>query len=243
MIIFPAIDIKNKQCVRLTQGDFGQKTAYTIKPLEAALSYQKQGATWLHIIDLDGAESGVNKNQEVIQEIIKNTNLKIQLGGGIRSKEKIEELLELGVNRVIVGTYAIDMFDELKELVSTYQNRIIVSLDSKDGYVTKNGWQTTTDIKTTDFINTLASIGVDTVVVTDIAKDGMMIGPNFEQLIYLNNNTCINIIASGGVSSISDVKELQSNNLYGAIIGKALYIKALDLKEAIRCSQDESFPV
>lgn len=239
MILYPAIDIKNKQCVRLKQGDFNRLNAYYLSPLEAALNYQEEGATWLHMIDLDGAQSGKNSNQDVIKEIVEKTNLNIQVGGGIRDKKKVIELLSLGVKRVIVGTYAIDQFEELSELVKEYPNKIIVSLDSKEGYLTKRGWQTNTSIKTTDFIKQVEAIGVKTVVVTDIAKDGMMKGPNIEQLVEINNMTTIDVIASGGVSSLKDIKELQNKNLYGAIVGKALYINKLTVKEAIQCLLEE----
>ena len=240
MIIFPAIDIKNKNVVRLKQGDFNRLNTYNLTPLEAALSYQKDGATWLHMIDLDGAEKGENSNQDVIQNIAINTELNIQVGGGVRTKEKIIELLSIGVTRVIVGTFAIENFETLKELVQKYPKQIIVSLDSKDGYITTKGWQETTTIKTIDFIKDLEAIGIDTIVVTDIAKDGMMEGPNFNQLKTINEATQMNVIASGGVSSLKDIIKLSEYNLYGAIIGKALYINEIDLKEAIKCSLEES---
>jgi len=243
MMIFPAIDIKNQQCVRLKQGDFNQMKRYEVKPIEAAKAYQKKGAKWLHIIDLDGAQTGDNKNLSIIQEIARETKLKIQLGGGMRSKSKIKDSLSLGIERVIVGTFALDSFDELKDIVQIYPNRVIVSLDSKNGYITKHGWQETSSIKTMDFIKQLEDIGIKTVVVTDIAKDGMMQGPNFQQLQAINQATSMQVIASGGVSSLEDIKQLKEDGLYGAIIGKALYINQIDLKEAIQCSQDESFPV
>ena len=240
MIIFPAIDIKNQQCVRLEKGDFNLMNTYDIKPLDAALAYQKEGASWLHIIDLDGAKTGKNKNIDVIKSIVEKTNLKIQFGGGIRSKEKIIQLLSMGIDRVIVGTYAVESFIELKDLVKTYPGRIIASLDAKHGSLVKRGWQAKTSIKAIDFIKQLETIGIDTVVVTDIDKDGMMQGPNMSFLKEMNRQTSINIIASGGVSSIDDIKILSRANIYGAIVGKALYLNKFKLKEAIKCSQEES---
>lgn len=243
MIIFPAIDIKNGQCVRLRQGDFKAETNYDLSPLQAALAYEQDGASWLHIIDLDGAQGGDRKNIDLIKEILLKTHLKLQVGGGIRSKKDIETLLNLGINRVIVGTYALEKFEELKDLIKIYPGRIIVSLDAKDGYIRTYGWTRKTGIKTIDFIKRLETIQIDTVVVTDIAKDGMMQGPNVDQLKGLNAKTSMNIIASGGVSSLADIQVLKASKLYGAIIGKALYMNAIHLKEAIICSQEESYPV
>lgn len=240
MIIFPAMDLKNGTCVRLEQGDFTTATTYRTDPLLVAQEYERQGAQWLHVIDLDGAESGTMKNIDVITTIKKQTTLQIQVGGGVRTKDHILRLLEIGVDRVIVGTYALEHLSELSQLLKQYPNQIIVSIDSKDGYVTYNGWQQQSTTTTLSFAQTLESIGVTTIVYTNIEKDGMMQGPAFEDYTLLQQGTSLQIIASGGVSSIGDVQYLSSMNLYGAIIGKALYINKINLKEAIRCSQDES---
>jgi phosphoribosylformimino-5-aminoimidazole carboxamide ribotide isomerase len=229
--------------VRLKQGDFKQKTIYSKNPVEIAKSYKDAGATWLHVIDLDGAKTGRSQNLSVIKQIKQETSLKIQVGGGIRSEQSIKVLLELGVDRVIVGTLAVLDAALLQELVAKYPGQVIVSVDSKDGFVTYSGWQDTTLIPTLGFCLKLERIGIDTIVYTDIAKDGMMEGPNIEDYKMLSKSTNLNIIASGGVSTIDDVKTLNDMNLYGAIIGKALYLKQIDLKEAILCSQDESSPV
>lgn len=243
MIIFPAIDIKNGACVRLQQGDFTTSTIYRTNPLSVAKEYERDGATWIHIIDLDGAETGINANINVIKDIVKNTDLNIQVGGGIRSEATIRTLLEAGVNRVIVGTFALQQPRILQQLLRDYPNQIIVSIDSRDGFVTYNGWQQQSTTTTLSFCKELEALGVETIVYTDIAKDGMMQGPNIQDYQTLLQHTNMNIIASGGVSTYDDIKILRDLNLYGAIIGKALYIKQLSLKEAISCSQNESFPV
>lgn len=242
MIIFPAIDLMNGKVVRLKQGDFNTSTIYSNDPVTIAKLYEEVGATWLHVIDLDGAKTGRSQNLSVIQQIKDQTNLKIQVGGGVRSEQAITLLLELGVDRVIVGTMAVKQPTVLKELVETYQERIIVSVDSKNGFVTYSGWQDTTLIPTLGFCLKLQQMGIKTIVYTDIAKDGMMKGPNIEDYQKLSQATSLNLIASGGVSSIDDVNTLYKMNIYGAIIGKALYLKQIDLKEAISCSQDESSP-
>jgi phosphoribosylformimino-5-aminoimidazole carboxamide ribotide isomerase len=240
MIIFPAMDLKNGECVRLIKGDFSTSVTYRSNPFEVAKEYQQAGASWLHIIDLDGAQTGFMKNLEVIATIKQNTSLQIQVGGGIRDKKRIVELLELGIDRIIVGTYALEQFKELEELLKQYPGRIIVSVDSKNGFVTYHGWQNQSTKTTLAFCQSLEQIGVDTIVYTNIEKDGMMEGPAFADYTLLKEQTSLQVIASGGVSSIQDVKQLKAMNQYGAIIGKALYIKEIDLKEAIICSQDES---
>lgn len=235
MIIFPAIDLMNGKVVRLKQGDFKTSQVYSEDPVKIAKSYQAAGATWLHLVDLDGAKTGRSQNLSIIKEIKDQTNLKIQVGGGIRSEQAVKVLLELGVDRVIIGTLAVKEPALLKELVDTYQNKVIVSVDSKNGFVTYSGWQDTTLIPTLGFCLKLQQIGIKTIVYTDIAKDGMMEGPNIDDYKKLSAATNLEIIASGGVSSIEDVMTLSSMNLYGAIIGKALYQKQIDLQEAISC--------
>ncbi|QMS84784.1 1-(5-phosphoribosyl)-5-[(5-phosphoribosylamino)methylideneamino]imidazole-4-carboxamide isomerase [Candidatus Xianfuyuplasma coldseepsis] len=243
MIIFPAIDIKNGACVRLQQGDFTTSTTYRDNPVQVAQEYERDGASWIHIIDLDGAETGNNTNILVIKDIVEQTSIKIQVGGGIRSEETIRTLLDIGVTRVIVGTFALKQPQALQRLLVDYPNQIIVSVDSKDGFVTYHGWQEQSTKTTLSFSKELEALGVQTIVYTDIAKDGMMQGPNINDYQTLQQQTSLNIIASGGVSTYDDINTLRELGLYGAIIGKALYIKQLNLKEAIRCSQNESFPV
>ncbi|MCF7924928.1 MAG: 1-(5-phosphoribosyl)-5-[(5-phosphoribosylamino)methylideneamino]imidazole-4-carboxamide isomerase [Candidatus Izimaplasma sp.] len=240
MIIFPAIDLMDGKCIRLKQGDFKQKTIYNANPVAVAKQYQDAGATWLHVIDLDGAETGKRQNEDVIKDIVRNTNLKLQVGGGIRSISRIKTLLDIGVERVILGTFAIEQLDNLQSLTKRYPNQIIVSVDAKKGVVTYKGWQEISKYTTLELCKRLVSQGIKTIVYTDILKDGMMQGPNVRDYQTLSNNTDLNIIASGGVSSYDDIQTLSQMNLYGAIIGKALYANKVTLKEAIICSQDVS---
>lgn len=243
MIVFPAIDLMNGNVVRLSQGDFQTATVFDTDPLAVAKQYEQDGATWLHVIDLDGAKTGQSQNLAAIKAICANTTLHVQVGGGIRSEADVKRLLDLGVTRVIVGTLAVKDTKLLQSLVNTYNDKVLVSVDSKNGYVTYSGWQDTSLLPTLDFCLQLEQIGVTTIVYTDIAKDGMMEGPNFDDYVMLSQSTNLNVIASGGVSTLADVETLASQSTYGAIIGKALYLNKINLKEAIRCSQDESFPV
>lgn len=239
MIIYPAIDLKSGNCVRLIKGDFNQETIYNNNPVEVAKQFEKSGASWIHIIDLDGAFDGNNKNIEVIKDIVLKTNLKIQFGGGIRDTKKIRMLLNIGVSRVILGTFAITNFDDIAPLIKEFPDRIIVSVDSKNGYVTYNGWQNNTVLKTIDFCKKIESSGCKTIVYTDIAKDGMMQGPNFDDYKMLKDNTNLEVIASGGVRDCSDVITLRDMFVEGAIIGKALYINNVTLEEVFSCLQEE----
>lgn len=240
MILFPAIDLKDQQVVRLIQGDFNQLTVFDTDPVGVAKAYQTAGASWLHVIDLDGAKTGKRENLNVIKKIVESTDLKVQVGGGIRSIEDVEVLLESGVNRVILGTFAIERMTELKDLTDRYPNQIIVSVDALNGLVQTRGWQQNSNIDVLPFCQQLKTYGINTIVYTDISKDGMMAGPNFEDYNRLITKTDLNVIASGGVSTIDDVKRLNDMNMYGCIIGKALYQKNIDLKEAILCSQNGS---
>jgi len=240
MILFPAIDLKDGQCVRLVQGDFDRSTIYSTSPLEVAKSFENDGAQYLHIIDLNGAETEDLVNFETIKTIIKNISIPIQVGGGIRTLEKAERLLKAGVSRIIIGTQAIEDFDFLKSLVDLYKDQVIVSIDANHQKVATRGWKYQTEIHALDLCKKLESIGIQTIVYTDIAKDGMMQGPNFKDYAELSLNTKLQIIASGGVSSLNDVLKLNEIGLYGAIIGKAIYEKKIQLKEAIQCLQNVS---
>lgn len=239
MIIFPAMDLKSGNCIRLQKGDFNKETIFDSNPLKVAKQFEKEGATWIHIIDLDGAYDGINKNINIVKDILENTNLQIQFGGGIRDIKKIEALLEIGVSRVILGTFAIKQFDKLKGLSKAYPNRLIVSVDSRNGYVTYNGWQEDSKIDTVNFCIQLEQTGIETIVYTDISKDGMMLGPNYEDYISIRNKTNLNVIASGGVRDCSDIQKLKKTNVIGAIVGKSIYIKQTTVKELIECSQEE----
>lgn len=243
MKLFPAIDLYNQQCVRLQKGKFDTVTTYESDPINIAKKYEREGAKYLHVIDLNGAETGKRQNYQVIEEIIKQTNLNVQVGGGIRIEEDIDLLLELGVFRVILGSFALKELNNLDKLVKKYQDKIIVSVDSNNGFVTYNGWQNTSGYKTIDFCKKIEESGIKTIVYTDISKDGMMQGPNFEDYQMIQKNTKLDVIASGGVSSLKDVKQLNEMNLYGSIIGKALYIGEVTVKEMVSCLQEESYRV
>ncbi len=239
MIIFPAIDLKDGKCVRLTQGRFDESIIYSSNPVEVAKSFENDGAKYLHIIDLNGAESNDNKNLDTIKEIIKNISIPIQVGGGIRSVEKATKILDAGVSRIIIGTSAIEDFDMLKVLVEKYSEKVIVSIDANHQKVATRGWSTQTEVNAIDLSKKLEKIGIKTIVYTDISKDGMMQGPNFLDYLELSKKTNLNIIASGGVSSFNDVLKLNEIGLYGAIIGKAIYESKINLKEVISCLQNE----
>ncbi|MEA4960784.1 1-(5-phosphoribosyl)-5-[(5-phosphoribosylamino)methylideneamino]imidazole-4-carboxamide isomerase [Lutispora sp.] len=239
MIIFPAVDMKDNRCVRLCQGDFQRIKIYSDQPLELALEWERRGAEFLHLVDLDGAKGEGFVNKKSIEEIAKNLNIPVQVGGGIRSEARVEELLNLGVNRVIVGTMAIEDRELLKKLVSEYKEKIVVSIDAKDGKAAARGWTVVSSVDSLDLCKELEEIGVKTIVYTDIAKDGMLEGPNFDVYKALTEETRLDIIASGGISSIEDVRKLKSMDIYGGIIGKAFYDNLLDFGEVMECLQKE----
>lgn len=233
MIIFPAIDIKENKCVRLLQGDFNKVNVYGDNPCEMAKKWEKNGAEFIHIVSLNGARGEGNINDESIKKILQNINIPIQIGGGIRDKKRVKELLDLGVNRVIIGSMAVKDRQLLKELVEEYKEKIVVSIDAKNGKVATEGWEEVSSVDSIELCKELEKIGVKTIVYTDISKDGMMIGPNFSIYEELSKETNLDIIASGGVTTMEDVKRLNSMNLYGSIIGKALYENKIDLMEVL----------
>lgn len=240
MILLPAIDLKNRKAVRLIQGDFKQETIYSDDPLSLATAFETSGAKYLHMVDLNGAEDGMMVHEDIIKSILKETNLLIEIGGGIRSLERVERLLSLGVNEVIIGSIAVLNPTLLEDIVSKFPNRIIVSIDAKDGFVLTKGWQETSSKEVLTFAKWLEKIGIKKIVYTDVSKDGMLDGPSFDDYASLLKETNLKIIASGGVSSMDDLIKLNEMGLYGAIIGKALYEKKIDLKEALRCLQKGS---
>ena len=233
MHIFPAIDLYAGQAVRLYKGDYQNMTVYNSNPVEVAHDFLNKGATHLHLVDLEGAKNGDTPNLSVIINIIKNTNLFTEVGGGIRTIETIKTYLDSGVNRVILGTAAVTNEDFLMEAVSTYGEKIAVGIDIRDGYVAIKGWTEQSQYTCDQFFDKMQNLRVKTVICTDISKDGAMQGPNRALYKRLSDQYRMNIVASGGVSSIEDVKALRSMNLYGAIIGKAYYTGAVDLSEAI----------
>ena len=233
MNLIPAIDILNGKCVRLKQGDYNQQTVFSDDPVEFAIKWSDAGADWIHIIDLDGARDGKLINNEAITNIVNVTNCSIQTGGGIRTYADFKQRIEMGVNRVIVSTAAINDKDLLKSLVSTFSEELIVSIDARNGLVQINGWKEKTNLDAFDYIQELASQGVKRIIYTDIERDGTNEGVNFDNIEKIVNNSHIPIIAAGGISSIEDLRTLQSSGVEGAIIGRALFDGMIDLEEAI----------
>ncbi|MBR6584772.1 MAG: 1-(5-phosphoribosyl)-5-[Firmicutes bacterium] len=237
MNIFPAIDILGGCAVRLFKGDYDQMTIYSTQPAEIAKDFEAAGARFIHLVDLEGAKSGTTPNIETIKQIRAESSLFIEVGGGIRSMEVIRTYLNAGVNRVILGTAAVNDPDFLKEAVETYGEKIAVGVDIKDGFVAIKGWTEKSEHDGMEFCRKMQELGVKTIICTDISKDGAMKGTNRELYRQLSEELHIDIIASGGVSSIDDVKALAEMNLYGAIIGKAYYTGAIDLRKALEVSQ------
>ena len=230
MLIYPAIDIKNGKCVRLTQGVKDAETIYFDQPWVVARQFQEQGAGRLHVVDLDGAFDGVSKNDDAIQRIMEEVTIPVQTGGGIRSLERMETLFQCGIWRCILGTKALEDPDMLKEALNRHGEKVVVSVDAKDGWVALDGWTRTGTRRAMDFARELEQMGVKTLVYTDISRDGMMKGPNLEAIQLLRQAVSMEIIASGGVSCLEDVISLKKAGVEGAIVGKALYEGAISLQ-------------
>lgn len=233
MQIYPAIDLKNGQCVRLKQGKFDDVTFYGNDPAERAGQWVKAGATYIHVVDLDGARTGNGENIEAIKKIVQVYNIPVETGGGIRSLRDIDERIKAGVSRVIIGTAAVNNPDLVKEAVKIYGRKIAVGIDASKGMVAINGWEKISDISALDLCKKMAGYGVKYVIYTDISKDGMMSGPNIESTKELIEKTGINIIASGGITTMADIEKAADIGAEGVIIGKALYQGKLNLKEVI----------
>ena len=234
MKILPAIDIKDKKCVRLVKGDFDNKTEYEISPVDQAVKYKDHGFKNLHIVDLDGALSGEIVNLDIIQEIIKKSNLKIEVGGGVRNINSIKEYTDAGVEKVILGSAAIKNKNFLKEACENFPNQIALGLDAKDGYLSVSGWKENSNLLTLDFLKEVNNFGASRLIYTDINRDGMKQSPNFEETEKVADTSNCPVIISGGVSSIDDIKkakELNNKNIEGIIVGKAIYDGDIDLDE------------
>ncbi|HXL36284.1 MAG TPA: 1-(5-phosphoribosyl)-5-[(5-phosphoribosylamino)methylideneamino]imidazole-4-carboxamide isomerase [Ktedonobacteraceae bacterium] len=234
MIILPAIDIKDGQCVRLYQGDYDQVTTYDVDPAKISLRWQRSGASWLHIVDLDGAAAGHPVNVEAIKSIRAATTLQIELGGGMRTLTDIEHMLELGIDRVILGTVALTDRALLMKVLALWGERIVVGLDARSGSVAISGWRETSQVRATSLASELCTAGVQRFIYTDIARDGVLKGPNIEELKEIQRMISCPLIASGGVSSMNDLLSLARLSIEGAIIGKALYTGDIDLAAAIQ---------
>ena len=235
MQLYPAIDMKNGQCVRLRQGAFKDITIYSDAPEKVAAHWQEKGASFLHLVDLDGALAGYSVNEEVIRRIADTVSIPIEIGGGIRSGEAVERMLGLGVRRVIIGTKAVEHPEFLRDMVRTFgEEAIVAGVDAKDGMVAVEGWEKVSSLTASDLCLTMKEFGVRHIVYTDISRDGMLSGPNVEATRKLTEETGLDIIASGGVSCMEDLKCLHEAGIRGAIIGKALYENRIDLAEAVR---------
>ena len=240
MIIFPAIDLYEKKAVRLFKGDYNQMTVYNDDPTAQAQEFEKQGATHLHLVDLEGARDGTTPNLDVIKKIRESTNLFLELGGGIRTMETAEKYLSIGVDRVILGTAAVTDEEFLTKAANTYKEKVAVGVDVKDGFVSIKGWTEQSGYTLDAFCEKLEKLGINTVICTDISKDGAMKGANLPLYKDLSEKYTMNFIASGGVSSLDDVRALAGMKLYGAIIGKAYYTGAVDLAEAIKIGSEKA---
>ena len=235
MKIFPAIDIKDKKCVRLVRGDFSNKTEYQMSPIDQAEKYKEHGFKNLHIVDLDGALTGETVNLDIIQQISHNFDLKIEVGGGIRTIDSIQKYIDAGVEKVILGSAAIKDKNFLKEACQKFPNKIALGLDAKDGYLSVSGWKENSNQLTLDFLKEVNDFGVSRLIYTDINRDGMKQSPNFEETINVANVSNCPVIISGGVSSIDDIKNAKGlKNIEGIIVGKAIYDGDISLDELIK---------
>ena len=236
MKIFPAIDIKDKKCVRLVKGDFDNKTEYEISPIEQAGKYKDHGFKYLHIVDLDGALIGETVNLDIIQEIVTKFDIKIEIGGGIRNFESIQKYIDAGVEKVILGSAAIKDKFFFKEACEKFPNKIALGLDAKDGYLSVSGWKENSNQLTLDYLKEVNNFGASRLIYTDINRDGMKQGPNFEETSKVADISNCPVIISGGVSSIDDIKKAKelNDNIEGIIVGKAIYDGDIKLDELVK---------
>ena len=237
MILFPAIDLYDRKAVRLYKGDYNQMTVYSENPIEIALDFSSCGATHIHMVDLEGAKDGTTPNLSIVEQIAKETDLFVEIGGGIRNMETVEKYLSCGVSRVILGTAAVTDPSFLENAVATYGNKIAVGADVKDGRIAIKGWLENSAYTLDDFMARLETLGVSNVICTDISKDGAMKGTNRDLYRELSRKYSVSITASGGVSNLDDIASLREMELYGAIIGKAYYTGAIDLREALEVAK------
>lgn len=233
MVILPAIDIKDGNCVRLYKGDFSTTEKVADDYMETAKGFEASGAKWIHMVDLDGAKTGTPVNNDIFIDVAKNTNLKVELGGGIRNLDTVEYYLQNGISRIILGSIALKNPQIVKDAVREYGDKIAVGIDALDGMVAVEGWLDSSEVSYISLAKEMVSIGIGCIIFTDISKDGTLEGVNLEQLDAINKAVDCNIIASGGVRNIDDIKNCMNLNLYGAICGKSIYKGTLNLKEAI----------
>lgn len=233
MVIYPAVDIKDGKCVRLVQGRFDDVTVYSDNPIEIALKWEREGATYLHVVDLDGARTGEPKNLSVITGIAAKLGIPVQTGGGIRSMDTIEYLISQGVARVILGTSAVKNPELVKCALERFGNHIAIGIDARDGKVAIEGWERTSSFSAVDFAKKMEDMGAKTIIYTDISRDGMLAGPNLKAMEEMASSVGIEVIASGGVSSVQDIIDLKKAGVDGVIVGKALYTGNIKLAEAL----------
>ncbi len=239
MQIIPAVDIKNRKCVRLYQGDYNRETVFSDDPAAVAMQWKSMGALRLHVVDLDGAAAGEPRNLDIAATIARETGLPVQLGGGIRTEAAVEQALDAGIARVIMGTIAVENPDLLKKLCARFGESIIVSVDARNGYVATRGWLTSTESRALDFSRRLVDLGVKRMLYTDIQRDGTLTEPDFQTIGDLARNVKLPVIAAGGVATVEHLRTLKKLGAEGAIIGKALYTGNVDLKEALSIEQEE----
>lgn len=237
MIILPAIDLYEKKAVRLLKGDYEKMTVYSENPIEVAKDFEQKGAKYIHMVDLEGAKDGSVPNIDVVKSVAEQTDLFVEIGGGIRNIETADKYFSAGVSRVILGTAAVTDEAFLKEALDRYGKKIAVGADVKDGYIAIKGWLEKSQVSLEDFFEKMEKLGVDNIICTDISRDGAMRGANLELYKSLSEKYSVKITASGGVSDLDDVKKLKSMDLYGAIIGKAYYTGAIDLREALEVAR------
>lgn len=242
MIIFPAIDIRGGKCVRLLKGDFAKETVFSDKPEEMAKKWQAQGAEFLHLVDLDGALAGKSQNLATVEKILAAVDIPVELGGGIRTMENIDDVLALGVRRVILGSVAVRDPELVREACAKYGDRIVVGIDAKDGIVAVDGWGVSGDVEATALAREMKKAGVKTIIYTDISRDGTLSGVNVEATAKLARESGVAIVASGGVKSIADIEALkpyEKDGIEGVIVGKSIYMGTLDLAKAIEIASKE----
>jgi phosphoribosylformimino-5-aminoimidazole carboxamide ribotide isomerase len=237
MVIYPAIDVKDGRCVRLVQGRFSDVTVYSDNPVEMALKWESLGAQYLHVVDLDGARTGEPQNISVISEMAVKLGIPVQLGGGIRTIETMEIIMCKGIERVILGTSAVNEPEIVKKALKTFENNVVIGIDAKDGFVAIEGWAKTSNFTATGFAKKMEDLGAKTIIYTDISTDGTLSGPNLKAMEEMVKAVNIDVIASGGVSKLEDIKNLKEVGVSGAIIGKALYTGNIDLKQAIEIAR------
>jgi phosphoribosylformimino-5-aminoimidazole carboxamide ribotide isomerase len=237
MIIYPAIDVKDGRCVRLVQGRFKDITVYSDSPVEMALKWEQLGAEYLHVVDLDGARAGKPKNISAISEMAVNLGIPLQLGGGIRTIEMIEIVLCKGIERIILGTSAVKDPKLVKKALRTFENNIVIGIDARDGMVAIEGWAKTSEFTAIGFAKKMEELGARTIIYTDISRDGMLAGPNLKAMEEMVKAVDVDVIASGGVGKIEDIKDLKDIGVAGAVVGKALYTGDVDLKQALEIAK------